>query len=229
MVKPIVHEPDWLQILDTLPVWEPPAVATIVLSPHPDDETLSVGGLLHALTRSGTDVSVVAVTDGENAYEGEIGLGPVREREQTAALAVLGVPAHKVHRLRLPDSGLHLAETKVVEALLSVLRPGMHIIAPWSKDFHPDHEVCGRAARVAANIAGAHLSFYFFWTWHRGTPSQLEGLRLVSFPLRSEDLAAKQKALSCHLSQLEHPSGQPILPADLLESMQRNFEVYLPL
>ncbi|WP_263380748.1 PIG-L deacetylase family protein [Granulicella paludicola] len=228
MVTSIISEPDWLQALGGLPFWHPPNTRTLILSPHPDDETLSVGGLIHSLTHAGTDVSVVAVTDGESAYEGESGLGPVRVAEQEAALAVLGVPQHKVYRLRLPDSGLHQVQSELENSLSSIVRPGMHVIAPWTGDFHPDHEVCGRAAQVAAQAAGAHLTFYFFWTWHRGTPSTLDGLSLVSFPLSDDDLAAKQDALRCHDSQLYHPSGHPILPADLLDPMQRNFEVYLP-
>jgi LmbE family N-acetylglucosaminyl deacetylase len=228
MVTSIIHEPDWLQALGGLPFWQPPKARTVILSPHPDDETLSVGGLIHSLTDAGTDVSVVAVTDGENAYEGESGLGPIRVAEQEAALAVLGVPQEKIYRLRLPDSGLHRVESELEYSLSSIVKPGMHVIAPWTGDFHPDHEVCGRAAQVAAQAAGAYLTFYFFWTWHRGTPSTLDGLSLVSFPLSDDDLAAKQGALRFHDSQLYHPSGHPILPADLLDPMQRNFEVYLP-
>jgi LmbE family N-acetylglucosaminyl deacetylase len=228
MVTPLVLEAEWKQPLSALPLWTPPRKPTLIVSPHPDDETLAAGGLIYSLTQAGVDVSVLAVTDGENAYAGEAGLGPVREAEQTEALAKLGVPSHKIHRLRLPDSSLHHAEGVLTEALFSVVRPGMHIIAPWTGDFHPDHEVCGRAAQTAAKAMGADLTFCFFWTWHRGTLATLEGLNLVSFPLPSEAVDKKQDALLCHQSQLDHPDGEPILPAYLLDPMQRPFEVYLP-
>jgi LmbE family N-acetylglucosaminyl deacetylase len=52
------------------------------------------------------EVSVAAVTDGENAYAGESGLGPVRELEQQRALAELGVPSEKMVWLRTRHSGL---------------------------------------------------------------------------------------------------------------------------
>src|ERR1700761_7210847 len=101
MITPLVEEPVWASMLEGLPSWHPPMVPTLVVSPHPDDETLSVGGLIHFLTKSCIDVAVVAVTDGENAYEGEDGLGPVREMEQSYALAHLGVGPQGVHRLRM--------------------------------------------------------------------------------------------------------------------------------
>jgi hypothetical protein len=36
----------------------------------------------------------------------------------------------------------------------------------------------------------------------------------------------KQKALGCYFSQLEHPTGQPILSYNLLAPIRRSFEVY---
>jgi LmbE family N-acetylglucosaminyl deacetylase len=228
MVTPITQELEWRDALDGLPLWNPPRRPTLVISPHPDDETLAVGGLIYSLTKANVDVSIVAVTDGENAYEGEIGLGSIREAEQTAALQALGVPQHKIHRLHLRDSGLHDLEAELTQTLLTLVQPGAHIIAPWTGDFHPDHEACGRAAQTVAQQAGADLTFYFFWTWHRGTPSPLHGMNLVIFPLQPDELQKKNEALLCHRSQLEHPSGHPILPQDLLAPMWRPYEVFLP-
>jgi LmbE family N-acetylglucosaminyl deacetylase len=214
--------------LDDLPNWRPPMVPTLIISPHPDDETLAVGGLIRYLCDSKVDVSVAAITDGENAYAGESGLGPVRVLEQERALAELGVPSEKIVRLRMRDSGLHENEADLTEALLALATKGGHIIAPWDGDFHPDHEVCGRSARTVADGIGAKLTYYFFWTWHRGTPSTLDGLDLVAFSVDEDGITRKKRALQCHRSQLQHPSGQPILPSYLLEPMERPYEVFLP-
>src|SRR5579871_4308225 len=127
MIVPLVVEEEWKIALSGLPTWRPPQCPTIVISPHPDDETLGAGGLIQFLVGSGVDVTVVAVTDGENAYEGESGWAAIRASEQTAALAVLGVNADKVHRLRLPDSGLEEEEAQLVSELRRLIAPGMHI------------------------------------------------------------------------------------------------------
>jgi LmbE family N-acetylglucosaminyl deacetylase len=68
MIHPITSEDEWGSLLQALPTWRPPMIPTLIISPHPDDETLSVGGLIHYLRRNPIDVSVIAVTDGENAY-----------------------------------------------------------------------------------------------------------------------------------------------------------------
>ena len=93
-----------------LPRWRPgPAGLVLVVSPHPDDETVAVGGLLHDLVAAGWRVRLVSVTDGEAAYPAVSGLGAVRRRELASALDRLGIAdATIIHRLALPDG--HVAE-----------------------------------------------------------------------------------------------------------------------
>ena len=232
MVTPITSESEWLLSLEKLPQWGPPLTPTLLVAPHPDDETLGAGGLIAALRSQGIAVSVVAVTDGENAYPDSPDSAPQlaiqREQEQTEALACLGVPAACIHRLQLTDSAVSTNEAHLTELLNQLITPHTHVLAPWPGDFHPDHEACGRAAQTAARAQGALLTFYFFWTWHRGTTQLLEDLPLVAFPLTQQAREARQKALLCHRSQLERPGGDPILPDYLLEPASRPFEVFLP-
>src|SRR5262245_48132234 len=67
--------------------------AVVLVSPHPDDETLATGGIIHDLAKRGWRVTGVAVTDGEAAYgHGEMRvmrrLAQTRRLEQTRALAL---------------------------------------------------------------------------------------------------------------------------------------------
>ena len=225
-----ISESEWLHALGGLPVWSAPAVPLLVVSPHPDDETLGCGGLIAAERRRGAQVLVAAVTDGEHAYPGAEGgeaLAATRRGEQDRALARLGVEAESVSRLRLTDSSVGLREAELVERLIARVTPETCIVAPWEGDFHPDHEACGRAAAEAAGRTGAQLISYFFWTWHRGTPETLAGLKLAMFPLDEELLRAKTEALACHRSQLQRAEGVPVLPPELLGPAQRAFEVFL--
>ena len=79
---------------------------------HPDDESITMGGSLAELAARGVPVSVVTATRGE---AGEIHnrddadrvrhrLGEIREAEERAALAVLGVD--DLHYLGYTDSGM---------------------------------------------------------------------------------------------------------------------------
>jgi LmbE family N-acetylglucosaminyl deacetylase len=227
MIVPIVPEEDWLRMLRQCPDWERASSSIFVIAPHPDDETLATGGLISTMRSDGRDVAVVAVTDGENAYEEAGPLGEVRAVEQRNALQVLGVsPIHTI-RLGFPDSDVSAHEQALVASLLSFATSRAQIIAPWPADYHPDHEACGRAAQTVARHTGAKLTFYFFWTWHRGTIDVLKGERLRRFPLSPEAMRAKAEALACHASQLNNDAGEPILPESLLAPARRPFEVFL--
>ncbi len=226
MIVSVEQEEAWLKALHGLPAWIPPSKQILIVAPHPDDETLGAGGLIAAQRRLGVDVIVAAVTDGENAYPENEGLGDLRRREQTEALSCLGVPKEKIVRFELPDSAVASQGWNLVEQLTSLVGENTHIVAPWHCDFHPDHEACGRAAEKVAQAAGATLSSYFFWTWHFGTVALLNNLRLQCLPLDEQSLAAKANALRCHRSQLERAIGEPILPERLLAPARRRFEVF---
>ena len=226
MIVPAVGESEWMRVLAGLPKYLPAIGRTLIISPHPDDETLGCGGLIADLCRQGVEVVIAAVTDGERAYPNEPGLALVRRREQDEALAILGVRSSQIHRFQLPDSDV----SSHAEALIRLLRPlataTTRIVAPWRGDYHPDHESCGRAAESVATETGATLVSYFFWTWHRGTVADLEHLQLLAFPLTAELLSIKTAALRRHRSQLTHASGAPILPDNLLGPAKRSIEVF---
>lgn len=226
MIIPIVGEEAWLPVIASLPIWNPQTSSIAVIAPHPDDETLGAGGLIALLRQAGCAFTVVAVTDGENCYEGE-DLRSLRPAEQAAALQQLGVDEASIVRLHFPDSGLGQHEDALFEALLKSVPADAHVIAPWVGDFHPDHEICGRVAHRLAEARGMPLTAYFFWTWHRGVPELIANLPLVKLPLTPDLQAAKRRALLCHISQLQHHSGEPILPEYLLGPAWRDAEVFL--
>ncbi len=227
MIIPLSRESDWQSVFSMAHAWNPPRADTIVIAPHPDDETLATGGFITSQTSKGLDVKVVAVTDGEMAYSNSCDLAIVRRQEQEKALHILGVNPKSIIRLGLPDCHVSQHVSEMVEALLPLISKETHLIAPWPGDFHPDHEACGRAAQQAAELAGGRLTFYFFWTWHRGTAALLESLPIHSFALTHPQRCVKLEALRQHRSQLAHPSGEPILPESLLWPAQLPFEIYL--
>jgi len=92
----------------------------VVFAPHPDDETVGLGGLLFRLARAHVPLRVVFVTNGdgyrralEQDFDVErptdadyVALGELRQREALAALGHLGVARRDVRFLGFPDGGL---------------------------------------------------------------------------------------------------------------------------
>jgi LmbE family N-acetylglucosaminyl deacetylase len=224
---PVSPEQAWLSALGELPQWDPPRLHTVVIAPHPDDETLGAGGLIATQRQRGIPVKIVAVTDGEAAYSDAAGLGEMRCTEQESALAELGVDARDIIRLRLPDSAVTSCEDALTALVRPLLASATLLIAPWLFDPHPDHEACGRAAQRLSVCEEVTLVSYVFWAWHRTKVDALTELPLRRFELDGAVQAARSAALSHHRSQLEWKTGSPILPPSLLKPAQRSFETFI--
>jgi LmbE family N-acetylglucosaminyl deacetylase len=227
VIAPLVGEEEWLDALAEAPGWLPPSKRTVVIAPHPDDETLGAAGVIAWQRRSCLPVSVVAVTDGEAAYTDAPGLAEERRKEQESALQNLGVHSHNIVRLGLPDSKVAQHEQRLMNLLKPLLLPGTLVLVPWSRDWHPDHEACGRVAEHVARRVGAELAFYLFWTWHQAEPAVLHHQNVRRFEMDAELTASKEAALQSHRSQLERANGAPILPEDLLKPARRSFETFI--
>lgn len=225
-LTPATREETWVEFLQVVPDWVPQQQATVIVAPHPDDETLGAGGLIAIQRFHAIPVTLLAVTDGEAAYPGVPELRRTRRREQARAAKALGVANDAVIRLGFRDSAVTESERALTDRIEACINSDTLLVAPWPGDPHPDHEACGRAAATAASRTGATLISYFFWTWHRFRPDCLNGLPLRRLALSADASARRARALACHQSQLNRSKGQPILPEIFLAPARRPFETF---
>lgn len=185
---------------------------TLVIAPHPDDESIAAGGLLQRAVAAGGEVRVIVVTDGDNnpwplrylkkkvritdADRAE--WGALRREESRRALAALGVSAATF--LGYPDRLLttmaRRGDLKVRDALASAIggfSPSLLVI-PSAFDLHPDHRAIAWFAHAAA--AGCNVITYVI---HGHPPHGRLALRL---DLNAEEASRKREAIECHQSQL---------------------------
>lgn len=107
----------------------------LVISPHPDDAELGVGGTLALLKSENARVGVLDLTSGEPTPHGD----PVtRQRETAEASEVLQLDFRKNLGLRNRElvSDLH-ARRALAEEIRS-LKPKTLFVPHW-EDIHPDH------------------------------------------------------------------------------------------
>jgi LmbE family N-acetylglucosaminyl deacetylase len=203
----------------------------VVVSAHPDDETLAVGGLMRAVHAAGGEVELVVATDGEAAFpvldsRGRADLRRVRRRELDDALRTLGLGSVRVHRLAMPDSALD-ADT-LADALRPLLADADAVLAPWSADPHPDHAAAGHAAGAAAPVTATVWAYpIWFWPWRRPDDPAIPWAHAFAHALDDEARAVKREAVACFGSQLRPgPDGEvEILPPAVLEHFDTTSEV----
>jgi LmbE family N-acetylglucosaminyl deacetylase len=215
----------------------------VVLSPHPDDESLGAGGLIALARRHDQDVSVILLTDGSKSHPNSRAyprdrLIATRRSELAEAGRILGLEADKLHELGFPDAA---APTVGPDFDRSVQDVGEIVIASgaqslfvtWKHDPHCDHET---AARLAEELRRRHpflkLWSYPIWGWHL-PPSQAvpapapEGLRLAIGLV----LPQKRAAIEAHVSQMtdlidDDPDGFRFT-AETLAPFLRPYEYYI--
>ncbi|HWE82827.1 MAG TPA: PIG-L family deacetylase [Gaiellaceae bacterium] len=211
----------------------------MVVAPHPDDETIALGGTIHDHLTRGGSCEIVAVTDGEaadnEADRGQrLALVATRVAERAAALEAIGAAHVAIERLGYPDGevGEHIAtlghDLRQAFAVARRRHSDCLLVLPWRDDPHPDHRACARAGIEAAVRAGMSYFEVPIWGWYdpqvrrRLSPARVRRLAITTAARRR-----KRSALQCFQSQLQFlPGGRgPVLPSDFLEVFDRGFEV----
>jgi LmbE family N-acetylglucosaminyl deacetylase len=185
----------------------------IILSPHPDDETLGLGGLIGQSCKVGQMVHVVVLTDGAGSHPRSVQYPPkrlveLRKDEVKAAGEVLGLDPGFVHHLDLPDTKAPSEGAQfdvAVRAVSDLVRKtgSKCLFVTWDRDPHCDHQAAAAMAK-AVQIAnpGVNLWAYPIWGWHIDpddeVPGPPHGYRLDIAGER--DL--KHRAIAAHASQM---------------------------
>ena len=208
----------------------------VVVAPHPDDETLSAGGLIAAAAERDCPVLVVLVTAGEASHDGSLlwsrgALAIQRLEELNRALALLDAAKATVVRLSVADGAVRDSVEIVAGRLRLELRASDVVVCPWRRDGHPDHEATADAVLAVAPDIGCRVLEAPIWMWHWRTPecAQIEWHRMVRVELSPHLALRKASALRAFVSQRDRDptlDRTPIADASVLAHFERDFEAF---
>ncbi len=173
-----------------------------MLAPHADDDVLGCGGTLCKHVQAGDPVQVIIVFNGlagdpEGRYDGAA-YRALRQTEARAGGAHLGLEDYEFWDYPEGHQPGPLEWRAAVSHLTEVVRsfqPDI-VYAPWIGEYHLDHHVLARAARLALRAADFRGQAWGYEVW---TP--LIATRIVDV---SDVYDRKVQAMREHASQLEY-------------------------
>jgi LmbE family N-acetylglucosaminyl deacetylase len=196
-------------------------VKVLVVSAHPDDEILGVGGTVARHVLQGDQVTAVIVADGATARY-EAGAENTLKAYGEAAAAVLGLRdvrflGFKDQRL---DGGAIIEVIKPIEKIVDEIKPEVVYCHHWG-DLNRDHRVVSEAVTVACRPVGEGYPrrLLMFETpssseWSAPDPA-LQFMPNVFIDIGAT-LEKKLEAMACYKSELRpepHPRSLAALRA----------------
>jgi len=218
----------------------PTVCATLIVAPHPDDETLGCGMLIASRLMAGECVHVLILSDGSASHRDHPTLQPkqlksLRQAESVCAMNILGLPTTNVHFLDLPDAELpHLSETQKEEArkqlknILS-LAPFDQVFTTWRHDASSEHEA---AYALIAEKLPSSMRLLEYPIWARWSPwklAQAKASKCSIYRIQTKPLSVlKRQALQSYQTQLVPvpPWIKPVLPRGFLSVFEHSAEYF---
>lgn len=207
---------DFTPILKAFAAYFPPSplnkksslpFTVMILSPHPDDESI-VGSLaLRLLHENNAHIVNIAVTMGSNKMRQD-----ARKQELQNACELLEMEV------------IHLDENwktkeKELKSLIQKYQPQL-IIAPHAKDFHPTHIKTGELLKkVLLSLKKVNVIIAWSEFWAPMTKPNL----LIEVPTQIVEM--QMRALEMHVGEVERNPYHLRLPAWMMDNVRRGSEI----
>jgi len=161
----------------------------LVFAPHPDDETLGMGGTIALATSRGFPVTLVFMTNGDMG-----GNPDIRQEEARQAAEILGID--RIFHLNLGDRRVcseSLPEA-LLDEILTTTEPDL-LFLPSFQEIHPDHRATTQKILAFLKKRGYHFDLWFYEVNRQGEVNRVIDIASV--------LDLKESAIECYASQIE--------------------------
>ena len=206
----------------------------LCIAPHPDDESIAMGGLLQRAVQAGAAVKVLLVTNGDNNpwpqrwVEKRFRIGPeerqrwgaLRRQEARTALKKLGLHGD-AEFLQFPDQGmtsrLLQADRETLERFCRAIEEWnpTHLVLPSGYDLHPDHNALYVLLQLALERTGRTDISQLQFLVHCKRPDLVP--RRMTLELSEHERQVKRQAIFCHATQMALSSKRFLAYARLQE------------
>ena len=180
----------------------------LLIAPHPDDEVLGCGGLLHRLIQQKKDIHVVILTQGEAPYSKQlISVSETIDKRRALALdaaQILGLTSEQYTFLNWGDGILFENEhndkrQKELASIIEAFKPEV-VLFPHKVDKIGDHSHASAIIYNTINNIKPSIKMMYFcvWIWF-GLRYWLNWKKSYVLLLNEEERAIKSKAIDAYV------------------------------
>jgi len=206
---------------------------TLIIAPHPDDETIGCGGLITHLVTNGHSPHVAILTGGGGSLHSHTDITEETVIEARRKLTLdsareLGLPEANIHFLDFKDGSISArpeTEMERLRSLIAELKPA-NIFVPHSGEGWPDH-LAAREIGISLAPANTNIWEYCVWMWYYNVWN-LDWHNARKLHLSPAEHKAKLHAVHAYVTP-EAPCGAPwsgVLPAPFLRANTTRTELY---
>ncbi len=217
---------------------------TLIVAPHPDDESLGCGGAIKLLRNNNSEVYVLVLSDGTLSHPNSkkfpaVKLRDLREKEIIEALKVLNVEKEKIRFFRYKDRAVPNENSENWNEIIKKCREYFYeikpqtVFVPWRRDPHPDHRAAYKiVSTIKKTLANLRIIEYPIWLWEIAQTEDAPQIGEVS--AHRLDVSSvknlKRQAIYKHNSQIaglidDDPEGFQLSP-EILENFLTDWEIY---
>ncbi len=181
----------------------------LFVSPHPDDETIAAGGLLHTLSQN-NNVHILFLADGPRGVEGMASTEQKIAIRQAEAKQACDVLRAKAYFLSLDKPALANNKTNLMLVSDSIMshKPGL-VITLNPDEAHPTHQIASQLVMAALAMTTTPLWYGEVWSpianpdfYHHfdeaGMAKKLQALQLYKSQMVRTDWITAVRALNTY-------------------------------
>lgn len=207
---------------------------SVIIAPHPDDETIGCSGLIQQLISKGQRVDVIYMTGGGKSHSGCCNIGEailIAHRRELArkSASILGIPQENLHFLDYPDGGIAFdcRETERLKPLLGELKPNA-VFIPHKGEGWSDHIESGNIVKsLLEDNEVVEIYEYCVWFWYYNVWN-IDWKNARTVAMTKEQHKKKLQAMDAYIKPIA-PCGKPwsgVLPSVFIWANKWNKELY---
>jgi len=207
----------------------------LIISPHPDDETLGCAMLIKSLVENHQKVKIIILSRGEGAMpETELPLetvAKIRKELAIRAIGIMGLKSNDLSVLNFPDGRFaDVCDDEIIELEKEIenYNPDTIFIPhPW--EFSSDHMFASDVLRRLLKAKKKYnLLYYCVWVYYHMPLIKIFQLNYLRSFKHQGDRKTKHKAIDIYLNCKDKNGNcfSGFLPQEFLEAVATNRELY---